>query len=241
MAVSTAAAALDYVVVADTPNAQRCVDLLRQKSLGVATFLILDKQAHLARKAGEKAVPPEGARPLPATGALAVQPEDLSGQSPPGFASTACGIMITHVTAIGAGFERSVCRHQIRHAYTGGLMEPRDGVPLVTQAMPALQVWRGCSTWCACAARSTRRRSSTRWATPWSRPTWSRPRASPTRATSAGRASSRCRRGPCAPPRSPDLQSGGSESSCHCLHACGLAMAAGRSRSYLEAMLLHTI
>ena len=58
---STAASALDYVVVDDTPTAQRCVDLLRERKLGVATFLILDKQAHLAQKASEKASPPEGA------------------------------------------------------------------------------------------------------------------------------------------------------------------------------------
>ena len=65
IAVSTAASALDYVVVDDTPTAQRCVDLLRDRKLGVATFLILDKQAHLAQKASEKASPPEGAVPCP--------------------------------------------------------------------------------------------------------------------------------------------------------------------------------
>ncbi len=37
------------------------MDLLRQRKLGVATFLILDKQAHLAKKAAEPASPPEGA------------------------------------------------------------------------------------------------------------------------------------------------------------------------------------
>ena len=58
--VSTAAPALDYIVVDDTPTAQRCVELLRARKLGVATFLILDKQAHLAQKATEKASPPEG-------------------------------------------------------------------------------------------------------------------------------------------------------------------------------------
>ena len=60
IAVSTAAAALDYIVVDDTPAAQRCVELLRARKLGVATFLILDKQAHLAQKAVEKVSPPEG-------------------------------------------------------------------------------------------------------------------------------------------------------------------------------------
>ncbi len=60
--VSTAAPALDYIVVDDTPTAQRCVELLRARELGVATFLILDKQAHLAQKAFEKASTPEGDR-----------------------------------------------------------------------------------------------------------------------------------------------------------------------------------
>ena len=63
VAISTACGALDYMVVADTAAAQRCVELLRRQSLGVATFLLLDKQRHLARAAGEKASPPEGVEP----------------------------------------------------------------------------------------------------------------------------------------------------------------------------------
>lgn len=60
VAASTAAGALDFIVVNDTPTAQRCVELLRKRGLGVATFLLLDKQAHLAKRAAEKARPPEG-------------------------------------------------------------------------------------------------------------------------------------------------------------------------------------
>lgn len=60
VAASTAAGALDFIVVDDTPTAQRCVELLRKRGLGVATFLLLDKQAHLAKRAAEKARPPEG-------------------------------------------------------------------------------------------------------------------------------------------------------------------------------------
>jgi structural maintenance of chromosome 4 len=60
VAASTASAALDYIVVEDTPTAQRCVELLRSRGLGVATFLILDKQKHLERRAAEKLQPPEG-------------------------------------------------------------------------------------------------------------------------------------------------------------------------------------
>ena len=54
--------------MADTAAAQRCVELLRRRSLGVATFLLLDKQRHLARAAGEKAAPPEGVEPETASG-----------------------------------------------------------------------------------------------------------------------------------------------------------------------------
>ena len=63
VAASTAAGALDFIVVDDTPTAQRCVELLRKRGLGVATFLLLDKQAHLAKRAAEKARPPEGKPP----------------------------------------------------------------------------------------------------------------------------------------------------------------------------------
>ena len=42
---STACGALDNIVVADTPTAQKCVDYLRANNLGVATFIILAKQA----------------------------------------------------------------------------------------------------------------------------------------------------------------------------------------------------
>lgn len=65
VAVSTAAPALDYVVVADTASAQACVELLRARKLGVATFLILDKQANLAAKCSQAASPPEGDPQLP--------------------------------------------------------------------------------------------------------------------------------------------------------------------------------
>jgi structural maintenance of chromosome 4 len=50
LAVSSACAALDYIVVSTTAAAQRCVDLLRRGNLGVATFLILEKQQHLASR-----------------------------------------------------------------------------------------------------------------------------------------------------------------------------------------------
>ena len=56
VAVSTAAGALDNLVVETTEDAQACVALLRQANLGVATFLMLDKQASLAREAD--AAPP---------------------------------------------------------------------------------------------------------------------------------------------------------------------------------------
>lgn len=41
VAISTACGALDYVVVDTTNTAQQCVELLRRKQLGIATFLVL--------------------------------------------------------------------------------------------------------------------------------------------------------------------------------------------------------
>ncbi|KAL6780915.1 SMC4 [Auxenochlorella protothecoides x Auxenochlorella symbiontica] len=52
VAASSAAPALDHWVVDSTATAQRCVELLRSRGLGVATFLILDRQAGLAAAAG---------------------------------------------------------------------------------------------------------------------------------------------------------------------------------------------
>lgn len=60
VAASTACPALDYIVVDTTSTAQRCVELLRQQQLGVATFLILEKQQHLASAAKASMQPPEG-------------------------------------------------------------------------------------------------------------------------------------------------------------------------------------
>ena len=70
VAVSTACAALDYMVVEDTTAAQRCVELLRKRNLGVATFLLLDKQRHLAKSAAERANPPEGTETCHSTSPL---------------------------------------------------------------------------------------------------------------------------------------------------------------------------
>jgi len=60
VAVSTACPPLDYIVVDTTSAAQRCVELLRANKLGVATFLILEKQAHLKRFLAESVETPEG-------------------------------------------------------------------------------------------------------------------------------------------------------------------------------------
>ena len=59
IAVSTACPALDYIVVDSTPTAQKCVEFLRKKQIGVTTFLILEKQAHLAKALQQKVSPPE--------------------------------------------------------------------------------------------------------------------------------------------------------------------------------------
>jgi hypothetical protein len=60
VAISTACAALDYIVVESTSDAQRCVELLRRQHLGVATCLILEKQKGLAASMNERVQTPEG-------------------------------------------------------------------------------------------------------------------------------------------------------------------------------------
>lgn len=60
VAVSTAVGALDFIVVDTASDAQKCVEYLRKNQMGVATFLILEKQRHLAAAAGEKVQTPEG-------------------------------------------------------------------------------------------------------------------------------------------------------------------------------------
>jgi structural maintenance of chromosome 4 len=57
VAVSAACPALDNFVVDDTAAAQACVSLLRKGNYGVATFLILEKQHHLARFVDERPRP----------------------------------------------------------------------------------------------------------------------------------------------------------------------------------------
>ncbi|CAI5963702.1 unnamed protein product [Closterium sp. NIES-64] len=60
VAISTACAALEYIVVDNIETAQACTALLRERQLGVQTFLALDKQQHLVRDMSEKVSTPEG-------------------------------------------------------------------------------------------------------------------------------------------------------------------------------------
>ncbi|KAL3846018.1 hypothetical protein ACJIZ3_003421 [Penstemon smallii] len=60
IAISTACPGLDYIVVETTAAAQACVELLRSKNLGVATFMILEKQVNHVPRLNEKTVTPEG-------------------------------------------------------------------------------------------------------------------------------------------------------------------------------------
>ncbi|XP_021600761.1 structural maintenance of chromosomes protein 4 [Manihot esculenta] len=60
VAISTACPGLDYIVVETTTLAQACVELLRRENLGVATFMILEKQVDLLPKLKEKVRTPEG-------------------------------------------------------------------------------------------------------------------------------------------------------------------------------------
>jgi len=61
VAVSTACAALDYIVVETTADAQACVAHLRANNLGVATFLILEKQRSLEGRMRETRKAPAAA------------------------------------------------------------------------------------------------------------------------------------------------------------------------------------
>ncbi|KAF5748995.1 structural maintenance of chromosomes protein 4 [Tripterygium wilfordii] len=60
VAISTACPGLDYIVVETATAAQACVELLRREKLGVATFMILEKQLDLLPKLKENVNPPEG-------------------------------------------------------------------------------------------------------------------------------------------------------------------------------------
>ncbi|KAL3622702.1 Structural maintenance of chromosomes protein 4 [Castilleja foliolosa] len=60
IAISTACPGLDQIVVESTAAAQACIELIRSQNLGVATFMILDKQAHHIPRLNEKIVTPEG-------------------------------------------------------------------------------------------------------------------------------------------------------------------------------------
>ena len=81
IAVSTACGALDYIVVATTSAAQRCVDLLRRHNLGVATFLILEKQQHLASKCALPSHKPRHTNSPPHPGFLCLCSNPLFGVS----------------------------------------------------------------------------------------------------------------------------------------------------------------
>ncbi|XP_054803249.1 structural maintenance of chromosomes protein 4 [Prosopis cineraria] len=60
VAISTACPGLDYIVVETTNAAQACVELLRRENLGVATFMILEKQVDLLPKLKQNVSTPEG-------------------------------------------------------------------------------------------------------------------------------------------------------------------------------------
>ncbi|TXG57552.1 hypothetical protein EZV62_015381 [Acer yangbiense] len=60
VAISTACPGLDYIVVETTGAAQACVDLLRREKLGVATFMILEKQVDHLPRLKENVSTPEG-------------------------------------------------------------------------------------------------------------------------------------------------------------------------------------
>ncbi|KAI8546741.1 hypothetical protein RHMOL_Rhmol07G0143200 [Rhododendron molle] len=60
VAISTACPGLDYIVVETTSAAQACVEFLRRRNLGVATFMILEKQVGHLPRLKDKVSAPEG-------------------------------------------------------------------------------------------------------------------------------------------------------------------------------------
>ncbi|KAL8162614.1 hypothetical protein V2J09_014103 [Rumex salicifolius] len=60
VAISTACPGLDYILVETADAAQKCVDLLREKNLGVATFMILEKQERHRVELSKTVNTPEG-------------------------------------------------------------------------------------------------------------------------------------------------------------------------------------
>jgi len=60
IAISTSCGGLDFIVVETTSAAQSCVELLRSKNLGIATFMILEKQENHLPRLKEKVKTPEG-------------------------------------------------------------------------------------------------------------------------------------------------------------------------------------
>ena len=64
VAVSTAAAALEWLVVESTEDGQRCIEHLRRNNLGRAKFLVLDKQGAAAAAMAKPVRLPAGARRL---------------------------------------------------------------------------------------------------------------------------------------------------------------------------------
>ena len=59
-AVSNAASALDYIVVGTVADGQAAVQFLRERNLGVASCLILEKQRHFERDMATGGAQPEG-------------------------------------------------------------------------------------------------------------------------------------------------------------------------------------
>lgn len=49
VAISTTCGALDNIVVQDVDTAQQCIRMLKERNLGIATFIALDKQQHYQR------------------------------------------------------------------------------------------------------------------------------------------------------------------------------------------------
>nr|XP_029121753.1 structural maintenance of chromosomes protein 4 isoform X2 [Elaeis guineensis] len=108
VAVSTACPGLDFIVVETTAAAQACVELLRRKNLGIATFMILEKQVDQRHKMKEKAKTPEGVPRL--FDLVTVKDERLKLAFFAALGSTVVAKDLDQATRIAYGGDRQFCR-----------------------------------------------------------------------------------------------------------------------------------
>ncbi|XP_073040972.1 structural maintenance of chromosomes protein 4 [Primulina eburnea] len=133
VAISTACPGLDYIVVETTAAAQACVELLRSKNLGVATFMILEKQVEHLPRLKENVVTPEGVPRL--FDLIKVQDERMKLAFYAALRNTVLAVDIDQATRIAYGGKTEFWRvvtldgalFEKSGTMTGGGNRPRGG------------------------------------------------------------------------------------------------------------------